>query len=260
MHSLLKFPLVFLLIAAGSVLAAKDKPFPGKKSKWQGFDMYQDGGRKVIAPAKVADGKPWVWRARFFGHQPQFDVALLKRGYHLVYCDVGGLFGNDKAVERWNAFYKYLREEHGFAKKVVLEGMSRGGLIIYNWGIANPDKVAVIYGDAPVMDFKSWPGHANRGILKAYGFKDAEEAKAYKGNPVDNLKPLADAGVPIIHVVGDDDTVVPVSENTAVAEKRYKEMGGTFKVIHKEKVGHHPHSLKDPTPLVDFVRKHTSSK
>ena len=56
MHSLLKFPLVFLLIAAGSVLAAKDKPFPGKKSKWQGFDMYQDGGRKVIAPAKVADG------------------------------------------------------------------------------------------------------------------------------------------------------------------------------------------------------------
>ena len=260
MHSLLKFPLVFLLIAVGSVIAAKDKPFPGKKSKWQGFDMYQDGGRKVIAPAKVADGKPWVWRARFFGHQPQFDVALLKMGYHLVYCDVGGLFGSDKAVERWNAFYKYLREEHGFAEKVVLEGMSRGGLIIYNWGIANPDKVAVIYGDAPVMDFKSWPGHANRGILKAYGFKDAEEAKAYKGNPVDNLKPLADAGVPIIHVVGDDDTVVPVSENTAVAEKRYKEMGGTFKVIHKEKVGHHPHSLKDPTPLVDFVRKHTSSK
>ena len=81
--------------------------------------------------------------------------------------------------------------------------MSRGGLIIYNWGIANPEKVAVIYGDAPVMDFKSWPGPTNKGILKAYGFKNAEEAKSYRGNPVDNLKPLADAGVPIIHVVGD---------------------------------------------------------
>ena len=37
-------------------------------------------------------------------------------------------------------------------------------------------------------------------------------------------------------------------------------MGGTFKVIHKEKVGHHPHSLKDPAPLVDFVLKHTAGK
>ena len=136
--------------------------------------------------------------------------------------------------------------------------MSRGVVIIYNGGSANPEKVAVIYGDAPVMDFKSWPGHANGGILKAYGFKNAEEAKTYKGNPVDNLKPLADAGVPIIHVVGDADTVVPVSENTAVAEKRYQEMGGTFTVIHKEKVGPHPHSLNDPAPLVDFVLKHTS--
>ena len=260
MKFLITLPLVSLLLALGSASAAEDNVFPGKKSKWQGFDMYQDGGRKVIVPAKVAVGKPWVWRARFFGHQPQFDVALLKMGYHLVYCEVGGLFGSDKAVERWDAFYKYLREEHGFAEKVVLEGMSRGGLIIYNWGSANPERVAVIYGDAPVMDFKSWPGPANRGILNAYGFKNAEEAKAYKRNPVDNLKPLADAGVPIIHVVGDADTVVPVSENTAIAEKRYKEMGGVFKVIHKEKVGHHPHSLKDPAPLVDFVRKHASGK
>ena len=260
MKFLLTLPLVSLLLATGSILVAEENPFPGKKTKWNGFDMYRDGGRTVVVPSNMADGKPWVWRARFFGHEPQFDVALLMRGYHLVYCNVGGLFGSPKAVERWNAFYKYLRSEHDFAEKAVLEGMSRGGLIIYNWGIANPAKVAVIYGDAPVMDFKSWPGHDNSGILKAYGFKTTEEAKAYKGNPVDNLKPLADAGVPIIHVVGDADTVVPVSENTAVAEKRYKAMGGTFKVIHKEKVGHHPHSLKDPTPLVDFVIKHASLK
>jgi hypothetical protein len=37
--------------------------------------------------------------------------------------------------------------------------MSRGGLIIYNCAVANPEKVAAIYGDAPVMDFKSWPGY-----------------------------------------------------------------------------------------------------
>lgn len=28
----------------------------------------------------------------------------------------------------------------GFNKKVALEGMSRGGLIVYNWAAQNPEK------------------------------------------------------------------------------------------------------------------------
>jgi hypothetical protein len=57
-----------------------------------------------------------------------------------------------------------------------------------------------------------------------------------RAEPIDNLKPLTEAGIPIIHVVGDKDTTVPVSENTAIAEKRYKEMGRVFEVIHKNDV------------------------
>jgi len=76
--------------------------------------------------------------------------------------------------------------------------MSRGGMIIYNWAIANPGKVAAIYGDAPVMDLRSWPGAGNKATLRAYPFKDAEEATVDKGYPVDNLKTLAKAGIPII--------------------------------------------------------------
>lgn len=235
-------------------------PWPGKKGRdfSGGFAMYNftmDGVRCiVVAPKTAAPGKPWIWRARFFGHQPQADRALLGKGFHVAYCDVGGLFGSPAAVARWNRFHAYLTTQHGFSTKPALEGMSRGGLIIYNWAAANPTKVACIYGDAPVMDFKSWPGVG--GILKVYGFKSKDEANAYKGNPVDSLAPLAKAGVPILHVVGDADKVVPVSANTAVAEKRYKEMGGQFTVIHKAGVGHHPHSLKDPKPIVDFVLKY----
>lgn len=239
--------------------------WPGAKSSFHGFEQYDfkvgDAACKVVIPKTVADGKPYVWRARFWGHQPQFDVAMLNRGYHVVYCNVGNLFGNTEAVKRWNAFYEYLRFEHLLSDRPILEGMSRGGLIIYNWAAANPDKVAAIYGDAPVMDFKSWPGGKGTGkgaggawqtCLKAYGLTD-DQAMAYKGNPVDNLAPLAKAGIPIIHVVGDADDVVPVAENTAIAEARYKTLGGVFKVIHKPGVGHHPHSLKDPQPIVDFV-------
>ena len=37
-----------------------------------------------------------------------------------------------------------------------------------------------------------------------------------------------------------------------------KELGGEITVIHKEGVGHHPHSLKDPQPIVDFILKHVN--
>ena len=236
----------------------------GKRSSFHGYELVDfklgEVPCKVVIPKKIADGKPWVLRARFWGHQPQFDIAMLKAGHHIVYCDVGNLFGCPEAVRRWDELYNYLRFEHLFADRAILEGMSRGGLIIYNWAAANADKVAAIYGDAPVMDFKSWPGGKGTGkgngkswkaCLEAYSMTEAE-ALAYQGNPLDHLAPLAKAGIPIIHVVGDADEVVPVAENTAIAEARYQKLGGTFKVIHKPGVGH-KHSLKDPQPIVDFI-------
>ena len=37
------------------------------------------------------------------------------------------------------------------------------------------------------------------------------------------------------------------------SEKGY---GGDIKVIRKPGVGHHPHSLEDPTPIIEFVEAH----
>ena len=264
----LKIFVLGLFFMSSFAFAKEAQLFPGKVSDWHGYTMYSTAETKVVVPKKIADGKPWVWRARFWGHEPQFDLAMLAKGYHVVYCNVANMFGSPEAVKKWDEFYNYLRFEHLFEDRVILEGMSRGGLIIYNWAVKNPEKVAAIYGDAPVMDFKSWPGGKGSGpgapgawqtCLKAYGFTE-EQALAYKKNPLDNLKTLAKAKIPIIHVVGDMDKVVPVSENTAIAQERYKKMGGTFEVIHKKDVGHHPHSLKDPSPIVDFMLKHTRKK
>jgi lysophospholipase L1-like esterase/pimeloyl-ACP methyl ester carboxylesterase len=250
---------------ASAARAESAHEWEGEKSSFHSFDQYDfpfnGTDCKVVVPKKPRNGNPWVWRARFWGHEPQLDIAMLERGYYVVYCDVAHLFGNAEAVQRWNAFYDYLRLEHLFDDRPVLEGMSRGGLIVYNWASANPEKVKAIYGDAPVMDFKSWPGGKGAGegsaekwknCLDAYGLTE-KQALIYNKNPVDNLAPLAKAGVPIIHVVGDADETVPVAENTAIAETRYKKMGGVFEVIHKPNVGHHPHSLKDPSPIVDFI-------
>ena len=73
---------------------------------------------------------------------------------------------------------------------------------------------------------------------------------------MDRLEPLARAGLPLIHVVGDADDAVPVAENTAIVEERYRKLGGEMQVIHKPGVGHHPHGLDDCTPVVDWVKSH----
>ena len=119
-----------------------------------------------------AQGKPWVWRARFFGHQPQADLALLARGFHLAYMDVVEMFGNPQAVAHWNAFYRERTTRNGLARRVALEGMSRGGLYIYNWAAANPEKVACIYADAPVCDIHSWAKRKGKSPTAARFFAD----------------------------------------------------------------------------------------
>lgn len=224
------------------------------------FDFYgyrgiQMGANKIVEPLVAAQGRPWVIRARFWGHEPQVDTALLARGFHITYCDVADLFGAPVAVKRYDEFYKLMTERYRLSKKVVLEGMSRGGLIVYNWAAQNADKVAAIYADAPVMDIRRWPldpriEDADR-MLTAYGFKNDAEAMAWQGNPVDHAAALV--GVPIIHVVGMADDVVPVATNTDVFKDRLQAAGGFMTVVRKAGVGHHPHSLKDPTTIVNFI-------
>ena len=99
------------------------------------------------------------------------------------------------------------------------------------------------------------PG-AWKDCLKAYGLTE-QQALEYRGNPLDQLQPLAKAKVPLLHVVGEADQVVPVDENTDVLAQRYRQLGGSIEVIRKPGVGHHPHSLKDPAPIVAFILKHS---
>ncbi len=251
-------------------------PFPGKRSEWNGYERYdfEFKGQPaiVVRPKQALPGRPWAWRGEFFGAFPNADIALLGKGFHLAYLGVPNLFGSPEAVTQWNGFYQELTGKYGFAKKVALIGLSRGGLYCYNWAAANPDQVACLYADAAVCDFKSWPGGKLKrlgqgdgseaewqNLLRAYHFKSDVEAVAYDKNPIDNLKPLAAAHVPVLHVYGDADDVVPWAENTGVVAERYRQLGGSILLISKSGVGHHPHGLTDPTPIVDFIMKHAAT-
>ncbi len=238
---------------------------------WQGYDRFDFvlDGRPcvVVAPRQVAPGTPWVWRASFFGERPEVDLALLAHGFHLVYMEVSDLCGSAAAVAHWDALYRYLTQQQGFAAQPALMAISRGALIMYNWAAANPDRVACIYADIPVCDLKSWPGGMGNGqgdpgewrrCLAAYRLTEAQ-ALQYAGNPIDNLAPLARAGVPLLHTHGAADDLVPLEENTAVVERRYKALGGDITVIIKPGAGHYS-GVDDPQPIIDFILAHTPSE
>ena len=215
---------------------------------------------KLVSPAASAPNAPWIWRARFWGHEPQLDVALLKQGWHVCYCDVADLFGNETAIKRWDQFYD-LSQRIGLHPRPLLEGMSRGGLIVMRWASANPSQVSGIYVDNAVMDIRSWPGGKGDGIgaprawktcLDAYQMTE-EHTEAIADGPLQRLDGLAKAGVPIFAMINEQDNVVPPSENSDVLVRRYREFGGQIRELRRPGLGHHPHSLKDPAPLVEFA-------
>lgn len=241
------------------------QPFPGLKGKWKGFDQYtfayQDREAIVVCPKHAATGNPWIWRPAFFGAFASVDEELLRRGFHVAYYDLTHLYGSPRARKSGTDFYWNMVRMYGLSPKVTLEGFSRGGLFAYNWAADHPDKVACIYVDAPVCNVFSWPGRSPenaglwKGLLEEWGLAD-DQMNSFSGNPIDRLKPLMDAGIPVICVCGDSDKVVPFSENSAIVRQRYTAMGAPFELILKPGVDHHPHSLSDPAPVVDFIIRH----
>ena len=240
---------------AGKAAAADGYvPFPGEKTTWhEGFDRYdflmddatgtitpmkapasevtsfgidvslKDGKRRcvVVVPNKAAPGNPWSWRGCYWNHQPQTEVELLKRGFHIAFvaADPG------RQGTAWDRWYKFITETHGLARKAAFVGMSKGGVNEFNWGVVNPDKVACIYADNPAVYDEDYAG----------------------------IPELAKHDVPLLHVVGTEDFVL---RNTMAVEKIYHQLGGSITVIMKEGVAHHPHSLEDATPIADWISQH----
>lgn len=236
-----------------------------KQSVWNGYERFDftvaDREALMVAPRESAPGKPWVWRAEFFGAYAQADLALLERGWHLGYCKVSDMYGCPPAIQLMRQFHKYAVTGFGLADRAVLFGFSRGGLYAFHYAAEYPEHTAALYLDAPVLDIRSWPGGKGAGTgagrewtecLLWYGLTD-ETSAAFRGNPLDKIGQVAQADIPIMLVAGDSDNVVPYGENGALLDARYRELGGTISTIVKRGAGHHPHSLPDPAPIVDFV-------
>ena len=216
----------------------------------------------ILPKAPKPDGRiPWVWYAPTLRGLPgkaekwMFDRFLAK-GIAIAGVDVGESYGSPKGRALYSALYKELVEKRGLAKRPCLLARSRGGLMLYNWAAENPKSVACIAGIYPVCNLASYPGLAR--ACGAYGMTTRQlAAKLAEHNPIDRLAPLAKAKVPIFHIHGDRDTVVPLEKNSGELARRYAKLGGkmTLKIVKGQGHNMWP-GWFTCQQLVDFVIAH----
>lgn len=266
--------LVFLLAA---LLSFSPQPLRAQATSQEygatRLDFPVPGGNGfVIKPDHAApDGrKPWVWYAPTFvkakpemGRYPNqaldwLFTRLLAKGVWIAGVDVGESWGNSEGRKGYTHFYKYVRKKFGLPRRPCLLAQSRGGLMLYNWAAEHAHEVGCIAAIYPVTNLQGWPNLGGERILKAYGMT-VEEMRQHldKNNPIDRLDPLARAHVPIFHLHGDADKVVPLEANTLELIRRYQGLGGEaqVEVIHgkgHEEVPEYFHSQR----LLDFLLQH----
>jgi sialidase-1 len=242
------------------------------KPLWHGFEKenfsFNSRDAYIVKPLKAIPGNPWIWRAYFPDWHYEMDSILLSRGFHIAFINCNDMYGSPAAMQVWEGFYQHLVTNYSFAQKVALEGVSRGGFYVYNWAKRNPDKVSCIYGEAPVLDIKSWPGGKGKGKGNIENWKQClsvfslteESAMNFTDNPIDHLESLAAYKVPLIHVVCKSDSIVPVEENTSILRKRYLQLGGIIRVDtmwdNITASGHH-FTITNPEKYADFISQHS---
>lgn len=229
--------------------------------EWFGFKRYDfefEGHQAfIVEPEKPFGDGRWNWCLEW----PEAFVErcgaleLLKLGYYHVHVNIHGTYASPEGMKILDLFYRYLTEQRGFQKRAVLMGLSMGGLYSYRFAMEYPERVALIYGDAPVCDVALYPEYARDKVYQQYGFTSLEEALASDLNPINHLDRLVNAGIPLITVLGAADDLVIPADHTDVLEKRYLALGGNITVFRRPGVGHHPHGHDDKEKIVDMIHQ-----
>lgn len=225
--------LAFLLLTLfATTLYAQEKPKEIKSLVLPG-EAFLVGDRPafILFPEESnrTSPQPWV----FYGptlpgypdeHEKWMHQQFLDAGVAVAGIDVGEAFGNAASQKAFTEMYDLLTEKRGFAKKPCMLGRSRGGLWVTSWACANPDKVAGISGIYPVFDFGTYPGLQL--AAPAYGLTVEQlSSRLQEFNPIEHVDKLAKAKIPALFIHGDEDTVVPLKNNSAAFLDKYKSAG-----------------------------------
>lgn len=205
------------------------------------------------APTLLADREE-AWKSPGKRHAWVFE-RLLAAGFYVVGVDVGESWGSPAGRAVYDKFYDLLVDRFGFAPQACLFPISRGGLMVYNWAADDPERVKSIGGIYPVVNFQDFSDRER--VRRAYGMNEEQlRAELAQHNPLDRLAGLAAAGVEILHVHGDRDTIVPLESHSAELARRYKALGASAEIIVVPGKGHEiaPELWQEPRLVEFFVR------
>ena len=86
-----------------------------------GIDESVKNGKRrcvVVVPKRVAPGNPWSWKGCYWNHQPQSEVELLRRGFHIAFVapDPG------RHGKAWDLWYKFPTETTAWRRNRLSSG------------------------------------------------------------------------------------------------------------------------------------------
>ena len=204
--------------------------------------------------------QPWVFYAPTLAgypdkHEKWMHEQFLAAGVAVAGIDVGEAYGSPASRKLFDAFYTEMTGKRGMAKKLCLLGRSRGGLWVTSWACDHPEQFSGLAGIYPVFDYRTYPGLAK--AAPAYQVTTTElESRNDLLNPIARMSILAKAKLPALIIHGDEDTVVPLKENSATFAETYK-AAGSESSIHLIVVKGQGHNFWEGffrcQELVDFV-------
>lgn len=231
-RSLLLIVSVICWVQAEQVEHAAADEKPVKRLILPGTSFLVEGRPAFILTPRespTSGRQPWVFYAPTLDgypdeHEKWMHEQFLQAGIAVAGVDVGEGYGSPKACQLFTAFYLEVTRNRNFSLKPCMLGRSRGGLWVSSWAADNTDRVSGIAGIYPVFDFRTYPGLAN--AAGAYELTPEQLGEQQqKFNPIERVSKLAKAKVPALFIHGDQDTVVPLKENSAEFLSRYEQEG-----------------------------------
>lgn len=213
-----------------------------------------NGHRATVIRPEHPNGK-WIWKTEFLYAFDAAEAALVEEGYTRVYYSLCDMYGSGRAVRLMHQFHLDLLTRYPLCQQATLFGFSRGGLYAFNYALYYPEYVDRIYLDAPVLNLRSWP-HPDQveqqQMLDEYGIK-AQTLPLFHDSPNDHLDEFFSYRIPLLLIAGGQDPVVPLAENGGVLMDYAQRIGRRVTYYLKPNCSHHPHSLEDVSPILDFL-------
>ncbi len=236
-------------------------------TEWNGYKRenfkFEEREAILIYPKEPDPERRWLYKTEYFGVFPELEIMMLERGYHVAYLRNKSRWVKDDDVEVKERFIQHLVSEYGLNPRCATVGMSCGGMHAVYLASKYPERVAVCYIDAPVLNLLSCPmalGKAtNTNMIAEFegatGFT-LSTLIGYRHHPIDEAPKMLGAKVPLFITGGDSDEIVPYCENGALLADMYRGSGVPFCEVVVEGRGHHPHTVPNMGEIVQFIEKH----